>query len=131
MLQHLQKFFPYPWLAVGDFNEIVHQLEKYGTTLRNEKQMESFRNALEDCQQCDLGFQGPILTWSNKGGDGTFTKECLDHAVANKEWCDRHSAVEVLVMEARSSYHMPLLASFSKKTYNGRRHKQGFKFEAS
>lgn len=45
---------------MGDFNDIVHQSEKQGAASRNEKQMEMFRNALEDCQLCDLGFQGPI-----------------------------------------------------------------------
>lgn len=45
--------------------------------------MGSFRKALEDNQLHDLGYNGDNFTWSNKQGDGRFTKERLDRAVAN------------------------------------------------
>jgi exonuclease III len=56
LLKHLKIFLPSPRLCVGDFNEIVQQLEKYGAALRSERQMAIFREALEEGQLCDLGF---------------------------------------------------------------------------
>jgi hypothetical protein len=74
-------------LCVGHFNEITHQGEKYRAALRREGQMEEFRTTLEECQLCELGFEGPKYMWTNDREDGNFTKERLDRAVAIKELC--------------------------------------------
>lgn len=62
-------------------------MEKEGSNLRKESQMTGFREALEVCRLGDLGFSGSMYTWSNRRADGTFTKERLDLAMANPEWC--------------------------------------------
>jgi hypothetical protein len=49
--------------------------------------MEIFCMALEDCSLSDLGFKGSKYTWNNGRSNVSFMKECLNRAVANKEWC--------------------------------------------
>jgi hypothetical protein len=48
---------------------------------------------LEDCHLSDLGFRGPLFTWSNGR-----TMERLDRAVANSDWCLLFNVVEVSVL---------------------------------
>ena len=40
------------------FCKIEREYEVEGGALRSEAQMEVFRDTLDDCQLCDLGFQG-------------------------------------------------------------------------
>ncbi|XP_075659107.1 uncharacterized protein LOC142628973 [Castanea sativa] len=71
---------PDPWRAIGfyaqpdsskrdiswkDFNEIVHPDEKLGGADRDVGQMEAFRDCLNRCGLCDLGFVGKKFTWCN------------------------------------------------------------------
>jgi hypothetical protein len=87
LLKHLKSFQPVPWLCARDFNEILEQSEKEGAAIQRESQMESFREALEECGLCDLGYTGPRFTWCSKRTDRHFTKEWLDRVVANQKWC--------------------------------------------
>ena len=43
-----QTSFHFPWLCLGDFNEILWSHEKTGYCSRRESRMESFRTAIED-----------------------------------------------------------------------------------
>jgi exonuclease III len=43
LLRHLASISPYPWVCVGDFNEIVEKEEKWGGGTRSNSQMEAFR----------------------------------------------------------------------------------------
>lgn len=81
-------------MCIDDFNEIVEQSEKSGGPLRHESYMVQFRVALEECKLSDLGFRGSKFTWTNCRTDGTFIKERLDQAVANREWCELNKEVE-------------------------------------
>jgi exonuclease III len=130
ILRFLSSLRPAPWLCVGDFNEIVEQAEKEGSLLRRDTQMNRFREALEFCQLGDLGFTGPRFTWCNQRMDNSFTKERLDRAVANPDWCAVFPKVSVLVLPARASDHNPLSVSFSESTSEGIPHRRGFKYEA-
>ena len=85
VLKYLKSCSPYPWLSVGDYNEIVDNSEKWGAAVRKESQMEQFRGCLEECQLSDLGFIGSKYTWTNAREDGDFTKVWLDRVLANKE----------------------------------------------
>lgn len=54
-----------PWLALGDFNEILQPSEKKGSRDHMEKQMEDFRDFVFDCAFRDLGYKGFPFTWCN------------------------------------------------------------------
>ncbi|KAK2648963.1 hypothetical protein Ddye_016452 [Dipteronia dyeriana] len=47
------------WMCVGDFNEILEDLEKLGGRLKSLCQMTNFRDVLDYCGLQDLGFSGP------------------------------------------------------------------------
>lgn len=89
-----------------------------------------FCEVLEDCHLGDLDFFGSCFTWSNRRLDNSFTKERLDRAVANPEWCSIFPKVSVLVLAARTSDHSPLVISFDEDGYERKFHMRGFKFEA-
>jgi hypothetical protein len=95
-------------MCVGDFNEIIEQSEKDGAGLRMESQMDGFRTTLEDCHLGDIGYHGSRFTWSNHRTDATFTKERLDRAVANREWCSLLPEFMVNILAARTSNHTPI-----------------------
>ena len=52
-----------PWLAVGDFNEILCHHEKEGGRARLQRHLQAFHDALDDCELTDIGYIGDIYTW--------------------------------------------------------------------
>lgn len=46
------------WLCVEDFNEIPHHYEKQGVAVRPYRQLEAFREAVEESVLSDLGYIG-------------------------------------------------------------------------
>ena len=47
-----------PWVCMGDFNEILRREEQLGPNIREEYLMEGFREAVDVCQLCDIGYKG-------------------------------------------------------------------------
>ncbi|XP_062165045.1 uncharacterized protein LOC133871632 [Alnus glutinosa] len=92
--------------------------------------MTKFREVLENCHLGDLGFSSSCFTWSNRRLGNSFTKERLDRAMSNPEWCSLFPKVSVLVLAIRTSDHSPLAISFKEDVYERMYHRRGFKFEA-
>ena len=111
-------------------NEITDQLEKVRVNLRRELQMTQFKEVLEKCSLCDLGFMGSKYTWNNGHEDNCSIKERLDRAVANLGWCSLFKKVEVKILATRMLDHKPLLLSFSDDEGGLVRSNRGSKFEA-
>lgn len=68
---------------MGDFNEVMFLFEKKGSRLRNEGNMERFREALNDCNLSDIGFFGNWYTWERGKFSDNNIRERLDRGVAN------------------------------------------------
>ena len=51
-----------PWLALGDFNEILFHHEEGGRP-RAQCFLQAFSEALNDCSLSDVGYNGDIFTW--------------------------------------------------------------------
>ena len=98
-----------PWLALGDFNEVLHQTKHDGVNRRSQDQMDGFRDALDVCGLVDLGFKGRRWTFEKRVAGGTFTWVRLDRAVADPVWCAMFAACEVSNVAAASSDHGPVL----------------------
>ncbi|KAI5667628.1 hypothetical protein M9H77_17481 [Catharanthus roseus] len=74
-----------PWLFLGDFNQVLRQQEKCGgkEVARNG---DSLWNLIEEGDLIDIGFSGPVVTWSNFCmGDDNFM-EHLDRGLCNRLW---------------------------------------------
>jgi hypothetical protein len=51
-----------PWLCLGDFNEVLLEYEKDGGPPWAQGCMDCFKEAPEDCELMDLGFEGDPFT---------------------------------------------------------------------
>ena len=110
LLRRLNSQSTLPWCCMGDFNELVRLEEKQGRHSRSERQMQLFRDVLDDCGFVDLGFNGPKFTWTNNRL-GDMTWERLDRAVATPEWLLRFPSARVYHLDVRWSDHKPLWVS--------------------
>ena len=70
ILRRLKSKYSLTWLCAGDFNEITRAHEKSGGRLRPSKQMEDFRDVLDECGFQDLRFSSNKFTWCNGHGEG-------------------------------------------------------------
>jgi hypothetical protein len=114
---------------MGDFNEITHSDEKWGGASRARNLMEDFQGALLDCHLSDLGFRGPKYTWTNGRQGRAFTKERLDRAVANGEWCSLFPNMEVSVLARRSSDHNPIFIAYGLEDINRGANGRPFRYD--
>ena len=55
-----------PWVAVGDFNDILCQSEKFGGRPLSRKRVETYAETMNECNLIDIGVHVPKLTWSSK-----------------------------------------------------------------
>ena len=108
-LRSLKRRNSIPWLCAGDFNEITRSHEKVGGRQRPARQMEDFREVLDECSFRDLGFVGGKFTWCNGHPNGFTIWERLDRVVATIEWLDKFPATKVVHLECGSSDHKPIL----------------------
>lgn len=80
-----------------------------GGRLRPLKQIEDFKEVLDECGFQDLGFIGNKFTWCNGHKEGYMIWERLDRAVATTNWVARFPATKVLHLECRLFDHKPLV----------------------
>jgi hypothetical protein len=59
-------------LCMGDFNEILRREEQFGANDREEYLMEGFREAVDVCGLCDIGYRGLDWTWEKKVSGGNY-----------------------------------------------------------
>jgi hypothetical protein len=79
-----------------------------GGNPRPAKQMEGFREAIQQCNLGDLGFKGLIFTWYNKRERGVFVKERMDRGLASPGWCALFPNVGIEVDGTSCSDHHQL-----------------------
>ena len=73
-------------LVIGDFNALLHAVEKKSKRSPQFSQANAFREALESSQLQDLGYKGYAFTWNYKRLGEANTKIKLNRAVAIKDW---------------------------------------------
>ncbi|KAK4284257.1 hypothetical protein QN277_001112 [Acacia crassicarpa] len=85
VLRRLATGIMVPWLALGDFNDLLSQSEKEGGNPRALRKILNFQSLLSDCSLIDLEFKGSKYTWCNKRG-GALVRERIDRALGNIEF---------------------------------------------
>lgn len=125
LLRQLGEESSLPWAVVGDFNELLHADEKMGGVIRQERQMQPFRDALSYCDLFDLGFSGSPFTWQTTG-----MKSRIDRAVVSPSWSDIFTHARVLNLPPIHGDHVPILlgAHFANVPFFKRKFR--FRFES-
>ena len=98
-----------PWICAGDFNEITRAHEKLGGRLRPFRQMQEFKDVLDECGFRDLGYVGGKFTWCNGQRDGHTIWERIDKAVATIDWIEKFPDTKIVHLECGTSDHKPIV----------------------
>lgn len=113
-----------PWLVIGLMKLRLARLSEVSTfSTRRKSQMQQFLQALDDCYLFDLGFKGPIYTYSNKRANEYHFQARLDRPLVNRQL---FPLAQVHHLSTFSSGHKPLLLKVLPEVPHG--HKQ-FYFE--
>ena len=120
-----------PWLCMGDFNEILRREEQFGANDREEYLMEGFREAVDVCGLCDIGYRGLDWTWEKKVSGGNYVRVRLDRALATSNWCNLFPFAKLRHLAAVKSDHCPILLSTEQADDSRRIHSRGrpFRYE--
>lgn len=106
-----------PWLALGDFNEILNDSEKMGGSPVDQNRALRFAEVLNNCGFIDLGFSGPPFTWSNLRQSEDLIQERIDRVVANASWKCMFPNAEVTHLPRVHSDHCPVLLDLNPRTH--------------
>lgn len=77
LIRSLREQSQLPWLCMGDFNEVLYGSEHFGVVERAEWQMRAFREAVEDCNLQDLGFNEVTLLGTTANWAKAMSKQGL------------------------------------------------------
>lgn len=127
-LRQLTKEITYPWLVIGDLNEVLTLDEKVGdhsigTTCRNH-----LANILLNTNFTDLGFRGNPHTWRNNRHGLHHIRWCFDRTIANENCRINCSKAIVTHLPAINSSYIPILL---KRWHSSHLKTTPFRFEAA
>lgn len=125
LLRELRTHSSLPWLVGGVFNEVLSVGEKAGGVARPQAMIDAFRNGLTDCDLTDLGYAGPIFTWSNQRTDVELVRCRLDRFCGDSSWCALAPQAHVQHLSHPGSDHVPVFLNLrgSDSGSRGRRRK--------
>ena len=98
----------YPWIVVGDFNDVLEQNERIGRRAHKRITGE-FRECVEKCGIEDLKASGCYYTWYNKQDIENRVWAKLDRAMVNQIWGDQFADTEAVFMPEGRFDHSPIL----------------------
>ncbi|XP_023926559.1 uncharacterized protein LOC112037983 [Quercus suber] len=131
LLSHLATFVEGPWLCIGDFNAILNSDEKLSSRPPSYNQMDDFREVLDRCSLVDLSFIGYPFIWNNKRPGLANTRECLDSAVATKDWKEMYPECTVTHLHSHASDHVPIILQTKPTRNHFTKSARSFRFEES
>ena len=105
-----------PWFLIGDFNEILHSDEYWGSGSRPFNQIVEFTRVVDDCSLLDLGFSGLKFTWCNRRFEGNLVYARLDRGLHNLEWLQLFPKTKLSHVPFGFSDHMALLVKLQTDT---------------
>ncbi|GLT63636.1 hypothetical protein SLA2020_361860 [Shorea laevis] len=108
-LCEVAKYFNGPWLVIGDFNDVVDQVEKFGGAPISQSRVRAYTDCMGDYNLMDIGYTGGRFTWVNMRENNHIIRERLDRAWANPDWRLQFPDANLLHLPRISSDHNPLL----------------------
>ena len=116
LLRRLYNQHSLPWCCMGDFNEIVKNEEMQGRCPHPDRQMQAFRDAINDCNLLDMGYHCFPFTWCNNRDPPHTTSVRLDRCLANMEWLQRNPLALMEHIDAANSDHKCMLMAWEPRT---------------
>ncbi|KAH7865616.1 hypothetical protein Vadar_008962 [Vaccinium darrowii] len=98
-----------PWACMGDFNQVLHGMDKLGGACPSQTLISNFHDFLCDCGLVDLEFKGPHFTWRNNCRGDDFIMERIDMVFATAKWREMFDKAMVFVEPAMGFDHIPLI----------------------
>ena len=71
---------------LGDFNNLLSPLKKFGGAQYRKNLIAGFRSTVEDCGLFEIPSSGPFFTWERSRGTVNWVREKLDRGFANDSW---------------------------------------------
>jgi hypothetical protein len=104
-----------------------------GPRERSDSQIAQFQGCLDDCGLMDVGFSGPMFTWSNKQVEHDLVRVRLDRAVVNGEFQDLFDDLSVENLITTTSDHSAILIRLQNvgRPADRRSMQTGFRYEAA
>ncbi|XP_074301200.1 uncharacterized protein LOC141632558 [Silene latifolia] len=128
LLRELGAQYGGPWVCIGDFNEILFATEMKGGT-RPQRQMNNFREAVDDCGLRDIEFEGYAFTYDN-GQSEDDNRQCrLGRALSNDEWAELFPRAKLIHLAREWSDHAPILLKLARRVVEERFTGKKFRFE--
>ncbi|XP_074306668.1 uncharacterized protein LOC141641926 [Silene latifolia] len=119
---------PDPWICIGDFNEILYANEMLGGE-RQQRQMNNFRDAVDECGLRDIPFEGYEYTFDN-GQVGDDNRQCrLDRALVTDLWLDLFPYSKLIHLDREWSDHSPICVHLARTREENVKQKKQFRFE--
>jgi hypothetical protein len=116
LLRRLHNQHSLPWCCMGDFNEIIKSEEMQGRRPRPDRQMQAFRDAIDDCNLLDMGYSGFPFTWCNNRDPPHTTWVRLDRGLANMDWLQQNPLAIMEHIDVTNSDHKCLFMSWEPHT---------------
>ncbi|XP_038687586.1 uncharacterized protein LOC119986972 [Tripterygium wilfordii] len=117
------------WIVVGDFNSVISRDEVSSTNRTTMNRCSGFADWIFDQELIDMGFSGPIYTWTRGVKSDTFKGARLDRALCNGSWRERFENASVVHLPKLYSDHSPVLIRFNQNS--NVRQSSSFKFQAA
>ncbi|XP_075101884.1 uncharacterized protein LOC142177307 [Nicotiana tabacum] len=92
-----------PWLAMGDYNSVVHPQDRLCGTEVQDMETKDFKEYMRDTGMNELQYVGRNYTWTNN-----HTYNRIDRGLVNTTWTMTMPNVKVQVLEPMVSDHSPL-----------------------
>jgi hypothetical protein len=108
--------YQFPWLVLGDFNEVQWEFEHLLVHHRPERHMVDFCDIMVHCELHDLGFSGRPWTYGNMQKGLRNVQVRLDWAVASPERIQLFWCAQVQHLVSSSSDHSLILLELDKDT---------------
>lgn len=109
LLKRLATNCNFPWICLGDFNEIMDLKENWGGNEISVSQINSSKQAIDEAGLIDLGYSLNRFTWSKGREIEQRICERLDRTLANTVWCSNFPNNIVSYLNILYLDHIPIM----------------------
>jgi hypothetical protein len=120
MMRYLKADSDLPCCCIGDFNEVLRREEQMGPNEREMAQINLFREVVDACQLCDIGYVGLDWTFERRVQGGEYCRVRLDRVLASTEWLEMFPLATLHHLHAVKSDHSTILLMNEMEAQNQR-----------